>query len=140
MDTRLVASAAVLRRRTLNPSGLRFASPSEECVANNFLTVVTLGLDPRAHTVMLLHSQFSAFASITGWIHGSALRLSEDDKGRVLILPSLPSGRKRSGQSYRRHPRARPEGPSRDVTSIIALSVDLDLGMVPRISAALVRG
>jgi len=42
-------------------------------------TVVILGLDPRAHTVMLRQSQLSTFASITEWFHGSALRLSEDD-------------------------------------------------------------
>jgi len=42
-------------------------------------TVVTLGFDPRAHTVMLRQSQLSTFAPITEWFHGSALRLSEDD-------------------------------------------------------------
>jgi len=44
-------------------------------------------------------------------------------------------GGQRSSQSYRRHPRARPEGPCRDVALFTDLGVCLDHGMVPRISA-----
>jgi len=49
-------------------------------VCKQFLTTVTLGLNPRVHSVISRHSQTSSFAPIAGCVHGSALRLSEDDR------------------------------------------------------------
>jgi len=65
------------------------------------------------------HLRISTFASITEWFHGSALRLSEDDKGGFCsccrhlggsalqsVPPSSPSGGQRCNPfSLRRHPR-----------------------------------
>jgi len=151
----LHSRSALLSIPPSSPSGVRVANNSLTVVtlglsvANNSLTVVTLGLDPRAHAVILLHSQFSAFASITQWFHGSALRLSEDDKGgfctpavitlevSAAINPTVVTlrGQRRKQFSLLRHPQARPEGPCRDVASFTVPSVCLDHGMVPRIGA-----